>query len=343
MPTPRSSPLCAHAPQSWGLTLIELLVALGILALLVALVLPAVQYARESARCAACLHHLHQIGVALTNYQNTHGFYPAVNAGSEQIDGQQVSGSRFSPLVRMLPQLELAELFNTVNFSFRYPDRADALAANFTTMSAQIRLFLCPSDTVAVRGFGRVNYRFNHGPTPWMAPGRPGSWDGAFTVHQFYQPRDFPDGLSNTIGASERVQGDWITGAFSAGDYLLTDTGEVGRGTDYDFVDEAVAICAAAPPTLPEESRSGESWFFSGFHFSSYNHCTTPNSSFPDCSFLPLKEPLHERALKSGVFTARSRHPGGVNCLFMDASARFLGDSVHLASWRALGTRQRGD
>lgn len=134
-----------------------------------------------------------------------------------------------------------------------------------------------------------------------------------------------------------------MKGRYSNGDYLLTEAGDFGLGMDHDFVDDAVTICSNAPPSTPEESRSGESWFFSGFHFTGYNHCTTPNSPVPDCSFTSGTEPIHNRTIKSGVFTARSRHSGGVNCLLMDGSMRFLGDSIDIQVWRALGTRQASD
>jgi hypothetical protein len=106
-----------------------------------------------------------------------------------------------------------------------------------------------------------------------------------------------------------------------------------------------VSVCAAASASAsyPSESRSGESWFLSGYHFTDYNHCATPNSNIEDCSIYSFQESIHWRTLHEGVFTARSRHPGGVNTSSMDGSVRFIRDTVNLSVWRALATRDRGD
>jgi len=104
-----------------------------------------------------------------------------------------------------------------------------------------------------------------------------------------------------------------------------------------------VSVCASASADLPIETRSGESWFLSGYHFTDYNHCVPPNATIRDCSLYSFQEGIHARTLHEGVFTARSRHPGGVNTLLMDGSVRFVRDGVNLAVWRALATRASGD
>ena len=107
--------------------------------------------------------------------------------------------------------------------------------------------------------------------------------------------------------------------------------------------DPARAACAGARPDVARDSRSGESWFLTGFHFTSYNHCSTPNPRLIDCTIDGRGEDLHQLSLRDGVFSARSRHPGGVNCLLMDGSVRFVKDAVSLPTWRALSTRSSGD
>ncbi len=109
-------------------------------------------------------------------------------------------------------------------------------------------------------------------------------------------------------------------------------------------LDWAMAACASASPDLPIETKSGESWFFSGLHFTNYNHCATPNSRVRDCSFWPTWLPdLHSRTIVEGMFTASSFHPGGVNVLLMDGSVRFARDSIDRSVWRALSTRSGGE
>jgi prepilin-type N-terminal cleavage/methylation domain-containing protein len=335
----RLSPYC-----SAGLTLLELLVALSVIGILAGLLLPAVQSGREAARRVECANHLKQIGIALSSYAGTYVLFPAINAPTGRIKDHSnpYSAHYYSPLVRMLPELEQSPLFNSVNFSWS-PSEVVALNANLTAMTIRMSQFLCPSDSNAlVAGFGRVGYRFNVGSTPWHSPGdnRPDSWSGPFSTHRFYGPADFADGLSNTVGVSERLQGDWTKGDFSPGDYLLTNIGDTGKQTGAEW---ALETCSIASPVLPHESRSGESWFLSGHHFTNYNHCATPNAKIHDCSFLNIVEGLHNRTLHEGVFTARSHHLGGVNALLMDGSVRFVRDGIALATWRALATRAGGE
>jgi hypothetical protein len=242
----------------------------------------------------------------------------------------------------MLPQLDLLPVYNAVNFH-SYPAEGIAFWQNQTVMMYNSLLFVCPSDVVrGPFGFGRVNYRFNLGPSPWDSSADTvlGS-SGPFTTHRCYGPADFADGLSQTIGVSERIKGDWREGSRYRGDYLLTTIGRGGLPSP-GGPDWALSACAAAPPLL-FEPRSGESWFFSGLHFTNYNHAGPPNYRGQDCAFDRAQEGLHERTLHSGVFPGRSYHVGGVNVLLMDGSARFVVDSVNLATWRAIATRSGGE
>lgn len=321
-------------------SLVELLVVAAVIGLLAALILPAVQSSREAARRVGCTNHLKQIGLALQSYSARHEFYPAVCSRSSA--GPAVySAHAYSPLARLLPELDQVPLYNSTNLD-PIATSAGALWANRTVMLTAVATFVCPSEpSVAEPGFARTNYRFNLGPGPWSAAGDPkeASWDGPFTVHRFYRPADFRDGLSQTVGASERLQGDWTQDRYSPGDYRLTNVQNRGPLT----IAWARAVCAAAPPALPHESRGGESWFLSGYHFTNYNHCEPPNAPSPDCSLFAFTEDIHWRTLHEGVFTARSAHPGGVNTLRMDGGVAFVRDGVGLPLWRALATRAGGE
>jgi prepilin-type N-terminal cleavage/methylation domain-containing protein/prepilin-type processing-associated H-X9-DG protein len=331
-----------------GFTLIEILVAIAIIAALFAFLLPAVQSAREASRRIDCSNHSRQIGLALQSYGSTYQYFPGVDSPTAFTrSGGVVSSHSYSPLARVLAELGEGPLYNACNLTSG-ATLPSSLWANLTVMSMSVSLFLCPSAAQSpVPGYGRVNYRFNVGPGPWDAPAplKQAAWDGPFTTHRFYPPAAFTDGLSQTVGASERLQGTWTKSVWSPGDYVLTGVGDslMAHIPTLLTTDWVVSVCASASVGLPIETRSGESWFLSGFHFTEYNHCVPPNAAIRDCSLYSFSEGIRWRTLHEGVFTARSGHPGGVNTLLMDGSVRFVRDGVNLAVWRALATRASGD
>ena len=330
-----------------GFTLIEVMVTLSIIAVIAAFLLPAVQSAREASRRLGCVNHLKQIGLALQSYQSAYQYFPGVDTPTAFARGGVVSAHSYSPLARLLAELGEGPMYNASNLTSG-ATLPSSLWANLTVMSLSVNLFVCPSDIEPhVPGYGRVTYRFNVGPGPWDAPAplKQAAWEGPFTTHRFYQPAAFTDGLSQTIAASERLQGNWSKGVWSPGDYVLTGVGDsyMARIPNLLTIDWVVSVCTTATEDLPIETRSGESWFLSGFHFTEYNHCATPNAAIRDCSLYSFSEGIRWRTLHEGVFTARSHHPGGVNTLLMDGSVRFVSDGVNLAVWRALATRAMGD
>ena len=330
-----------------GFTLIELIVVILVIAILTAIVLPAVQSARGTARRVECINHLKQIGLALQSYESSCRVFPGVSTISGRTVFGFYSNHSYSPLARLLSDLDQGPLYNAGNFTAE-ATLPETLWANLTVMSASVALFLCPADqSVPTPGYGRSSYRFSIGPSPWIAPAtlKRESEDGPFTVHRTYGPASFGDGLSGTIGVSERLQGDWTEGASSRGDYALTGVGDrlMGSITEPLTSAWALSVCPRADKTASVERRSGESWFLSGYHFTNYNHCAVPNASVKDCSIYSFSENIHWRTLHEGVFTARSHHQGGVNVLAMDGHARFIRDTIDLAVWRALSTRDRGE
>ena len=265
--------------------MIELVVVVTIIAMLVGLLMPAVQSARESARRLQCVNNLKQIGVALNSYVTSQSVYPPINLIS--VGGARYyAGHNHSPLARMLSELDNGPLYNAINFSWM-GDSPPSLIANHTVLTASLSAFTCPSDPQpSVPGYGRVNYRFCIGPSFYFSPSpeSPGSLDGPFTVFKIYAPSDFRDGLSQTIAASERVQGSWTAGVASRGAYRVTKFRSIPVFHDPDW---GVGQCRDAETALPVETKAGESWFFTGLHFTSYDHCMTPNAPITDCSFYP--------------------------------------------------------
>jgi prepilin-type N-terminal cleavage/methylation domain-containing protein/prepilin-type processing-associated H-X9-DG protein len=335
-------------PRGRGFTLIELLVVVSIIGLLTALLLPAVQSARESARRLQCTSHLTQIGLALHNYLTQQNVFPGIDLRTRAAPGRAISYSTYlySPIARMLPQLDQVPLFNAINFLL---PPVEGAALNQTAMTASIGSVLCPSDRQpSVAGYGRVNYRFDIGPTPLWAPGSyyPLSQSGPFTVHVAYPPAAFLDGLSTTVGASERLEGDWTKGPFKLGgdNIYLSTAPPPGISHSLWDADEAVRFCLGLSSSVPQESRGGESWLLSGLHFTNYNHCASPNMRVPDCALnTDHVGTLWDRTNEQGTFKASSYHPGGVNAMLMDGSVRFFTDGVDLRVWRALATRAGGE
>jgi prepilin-type N-terminal cleavage/methylation domain-containing protein/prepilin-type processing-associated H-X9-DG protein len=331
-----------HKPTT-GYTLIELLVVIVVIGILTAIILPAVQSAREAARRAQCTNNLKQIGLATASYASLYGTYPSLAYISETSPSPgrnfRLVAAHYSPLTQVLPQLEQWALFNTINF-MPWADDGYTLHANSTAMTTRVGMFVCPSDaTASVPGYGRVNYRFNIGPVTNLAMSNSPLYNvGAFVIAANFTPADFPDGLSATSGTSERLQGDWRAGTIGRGDYRLAP-----REGRYGFepADKTLAYCQSATSDQ-FESRAGESWFLSGFHTTIFNSANVPNPRFPDCAMDDYTD-LHGGLIHNGVFSASSPHPGGVNVAMMDGSVRFVKDGVTLPVWRALSTRNGGE
>jgi type II secretory pathway pseudopilin PulG len=334
-------------------TLVEATVCIAIIGIAIALLIPAIQGAREAGRRVQCISSLRQLGLGMHSYLSTHNSFPPVmllSGGPATRSGARPYGNCVSALARILPQLELNSLFNAINFDF-LPDFSPGLQANSTAMQSSISLLLCPSDSEpSLPGYGRVNYRVSLGMRMMMSDGTSAGSDrtgeqlsGPFATGFVRATSDFSDGLSNTIGLSERLQGNWVQHQQSqrAGNYRL------GNARSYLGLsaDSAVVFCTslATSPDAKFESRGGESWFLTGMHFTNYNHCLTPNRRERDCSFNAFVSSIHDRHMVDGVFSASSNHPGGVNALSMGGEVRFFEDSISLAVWRALSTRSSGE
>lgn len=336
--------------------MIELLVVIAIIGVLIALLLPAVQAAREAARRAQCSNNLKQIGIAMHNYHSGLNSFPVgfiYPQPGQAYPGVPALHYRWSVLAQMTPYLEQTAVYNALNMD--WPIAAGPgpvlgtppwtpFPANTTIMSAKVNVFLCPSDaerppTTLPGGVtsGPCNYQFCTGdgsPTS-VNPGDAGvtvAANGTFILGPANSMATLSDGSSNTIAGSEQLIGPAGGGASTRAGALPL-PGPLSR------------LAAITPAPLNEAGCAnptgwrldkGFGWWDGDYRTTLYNHYLTPNSKANDCW---QTSPPHNPAIKA----ARSNHPGGVNALFTDGHVQFVKDSVALPTWRSLATRASGE
>ena len=199
-----------HPRIRGGFTLIELLVVLAIIGTLVALLLPAVQSARDAARRMQCANNLKQIGLALHNYHQSFGSFPMGGSkNNRKLDGDSYDQwSVWSAHAAILPGLEQAPMFNAINFDFA-PEITDGVShpMNATVNLAIINAFLCPSDARAGQQ-NTCSYHGSYGTTTNDNYPQTGGCTGLFTVEQSFAIPSCRDGTSGTVAFAEALVGD---------------------------------------------------------------------------------------------------------------------------------------
>jgi prepilin-type processing-associated H-X9-DG protein len=318
---------------------VELLVILAVIAILAALLLPAVQSAREAARRATCASNLRQIGLAVAQYESQYAMMPPILGGPTTLGPGGPSVQRlYSVFTRLLPMLEQTDLANCVNFEIGVQDPYWTAATNAspgnpahaTAMATVLGVLLCPSDGRGDESqfTGGTSYRANLGTERWSY-----SVNGPFMrLLRMRRPASIRDGLSNTVAFSEKLRG-------GINDYHLDPRVHMidgSRGLPYT-IDQSIASCLA-PRTRPFQvfHPVGLTWFVGSLPQTLYNHTIAPNGTMVDC--------VNQASLPSaGHVGARSDHPGGVHVLLCDGSVRFAIQTISLQVWRALGTCDGGE
>ena len=302
-------------------TLIELLVVIAIIAILIGLLLSAVQKVRAVAARLSCGNNLKQLGLALHSYHGTFGSFPAATN----------VGTYGGPNIHLLPYLELDAIYRLIP----NPDTTPSFGA---WCAHKPRIFLCPADTEWGRSatFGYSNYRFNAG--SWM---KLRGWDGVFGMRiSSYLPANawpvtltnITDGTSNTAAIAEGCNT-----AQSGPNNKLADCFEANPAATSTTLAGARAQLLALD--WQAATLAGGSWRGRGYTWDEgstwrglYNHLLPPNNPCwrsQDYGYM--------------VAPATSRHTGGVNICMADGSVRFVSDSVDPDAWLAAGTRSGGE
>lgn len=314
-----------------GFTLIELLVVIAIIAVLVALLLPAVQQAREAARRTQCKNNLKQLGLALHNYHDAFTVFPP---GGTYAVGVLSDSGGWSAQARLLPYLDQANLQNLINFSLGY-----SLHPNVTPM--RLTVLMCPSevnDRPYLDGpitYYPANYAANYGEWFIWDPVTNQSGSGLFGPNSRLGLRDVTDGSSSTLVFSE----------VKAHQFYLRDVGVPGNTT----VPSDPAAISSLGGTLKQSGHN--EWVDARTNQMGFTTTFTPNKLVPhvdggvtrDVDFTGRREGKSITEPTFAVMTSRSFHVGIVNAGLADGSVRSFSDNIDRGVWRALGSRSGGE
>lgn len=312
--------------QRRGLTLVELLVVIAIIGVLVAMLLPAIQSAREAARRTQCANNLKQIITGMQSYHSSQGTFPS--ASHAKIPGERAAVSSTQAInswaVLIFPYVELDTLAKAYNYDVGFRN-TNTEAVNGSVFRTFIPLYLCPSDTPSRRGpdpltphiagWTRGNYVvcaspdgtvMERGPqnggldSPCVDTNNPATKRALFNWQFFRSAAHVLDGLSNTVAVSE---------------------------------------CIVSPPDA-NDMRGG----WQGDLSNAYSHRLAPNSPLPDQVLngicVPTKAPCvgSSPCWSTIILAARSYHTGGVNVAVADGSVRFVTDQINATTWQNLAS-----
>ena len=350
-----------------GFTLVELLVVIAIIGVLVALLLPAVQAAREAARRTSCSNNLKNIGLAMHSYHGTHRVFPPLGVGPRQLGYTPYAGrSPFSWAVMIAPHIEQNNAYDRLMRVTEVPltgRRDESLLqtdAYFSTAGGELEfenpILLCPSSlepgkiastptdvpfyTGPELGLGRMSYKACGGVTAVNCARQVSDEDsefittnnGTFAMFSSLRMADILDGTSNVFAVAEiamrgRSDRDFV-GNYRWLDSDLADSGPV--------LQPGFDPCGAAglqerwPDSFSTSNDQGGLWHAGEVIYAGFSTIYPPNG--PSCA----------DGLRNAVMTSSSYHPGGVLHALNDGSVRTIPETVDRETYQRLGMRGDG-
>lgn len=298
-----------------GVTIVELITVIGIVAVLLSLLLAGVLATRESARKVSCSNRIRQVGMAVSNYEAAYRQFPPG------------SGSGFSVHVRLLPFLELSGQYDRIDFSIRGGDQRDS---SWTSVPD---VFICPSDPFTTRPANNLSCNYV-GITGGTAAADNNGLIVATSKHgRRVTVGMVTDGLSSTLMFSE------------AAAFLSPSIGDASRNVTaatyrtprkFDMPEELAAfsdICFSDQPLSQLQYGLGSDWIEESIGFTRF-----------DCIYPKQKRNCANRgSMVSALFAPSSLHSGGVYGVFGDGSVSLVNQTIDAEIWQALGTRDGGE
>ena len=342
------APTCRVVSGRDAFTLVELLVVIAIIGILIALLLPAVQAAREAARTSTCRNNLRQIGIALHNYQTAVTAFPPAYCFTWNQTTPHVpptdTGGQWSAQARILPYMEQGTIYSFIDFNRTYGGQTMPSGQLITTL--RIPTFMCPdeiNDFVRKGSTGPSDYPLNYGMNMgrWFIhdPNTNRVGDGVFMPNSKFRPAHIADGLSNTLAAAEvKAYTPYFRNADNGTVTHPTPPSEICTLAGQPRM-SATDIHANSGHTEWYDGRSHQAGVTTTFQPGREVKCTVSGATF-DVDWTNRREASSDTVVTYAAITARSYHAGNyVNCLMMDGSVRPVQYSIDLATWQAMSTR----
>lgn len=323
-----------------GFTLVELLVVITIIGILIALLLPAVQAAREAARRMQCSNNLKQVGLATMNYESVHGVFPISYCFVDYVSSDPTPSLRGSHLVRLLPYLEFLSIYERINFNIgdaAANQTVDGTASGQRFETIPIAAFRCPSDgrldssgLIASSGLAFTNYVPSAGPTKVYGPGNPSCRCNATAWNNYWLS------LGQPAYSEGNPAGPFTRQAVNYQKPYICSVSDVKDGmSNTFFFGEALATCSVHVDT--------GGWFLAhGLGL----HTTLIPLNFDTCHDLseslgPGRE-CNYRETWNSELAFRSSHAGGANFALGDGSVSFISETIDFATYQYLGAKADG-